>query len=282
MATGIPLRPQLTVPGLSPARGVGVEASRAVVRLARLPLDIAAEGVGQLTGLLGRARHGRPAGPADPLPADSGIPVLLVHGLADGASVVPPLERELRGDGVGPFIQVACNAFGPDIRTAARSLGDQVEPACAQGAGRSAVVIGYSLGGLIARYYVQRLGGDAYVPLVITLATPHGGTATALLAPAHPLLRQLRPGSELLTELAEPAPGCRTRFVAFHSDLDEAVIPAARGRIDHPDLKARNVLVPGVGHLTLPLHRPVIAEMRALLAAAQLTFAVSPPDGGSP
>lgn len=256
---------------------MGVEASRAVIRLARLPLDMAAESVGQLTGLLGRAVHGRPTGPGGPLPADAGIPVLLVHGLADGASVVPPLERRLRADGVGPFFPVACNAFGPDIRTAARSLGHQVEQACA-GEGRPAVVIGYSMGGLIARYYVQRLGGDEHVPLVITLATPHGGTATAVLAPAHPLLRQIRPGSELLTELSEPAPGCRTRFVAFYSDLDEAVIPAARGRIDHPDLKARNVLVPGVGHLTLPLHRPVVDEMRALLAAAQVTFAVRPPD----
>ncbi len=253
-----------------------------MLRLARLPLDMAAEGVGQLTGLLGRALHGRPTGPGDSLPAGSGIPVLLVHGLADGQSVVPPLERELRGDGVGPFLQVACNAFGPDIRTAARALGQQVESVCGGGAGRVAVVIGYSLGGLIARYYVQRLGGDAHVPLLITLATPHGGTATALLAPAHPLLRQLRPGSELLSELAEPAPDCRTRFVAFYSDLDEAVIPAARGRIDHPDLKARNVLVPGVGHLTLPLHRPVIDEIRALLAAAQVLFAVGAPNGDSP
>ncbi|MGP4089045.1 esterase/lipase family protein [Streptomyces sp. KR55] len=264
------------MPGLSPARGVGVEAGRAAVRLARLPVDMATDGFGQLIGLLGRATPWRSTGPGDPPRTDSGIPVLLVHGLADGASVVPPLQRELRGDGVGPFIPVTCNAFGPDIPTAARKLGDQVESACARGAGRAAVVIGYSLGGLIARYYVQRLGGDAYVPLVITLATPHGGTATALLAPAHPLLRQLRPGSELLVELAEPAAGCRTRFVAFYSDLDEAVIPAARGRIDHPDLKARNVLVPGVGHLTLPLHRPVIDEMRALLAAAQVTFACVP------
>lgn len=243
---------------------------------------MAADGVGQLTGLLARTMHGRPTGPGAPPSADAGIPVLLVHGLADGASVVPPLQRELRGDGVGPFIPVACNVFGPDIRTAARALGDQVELACVGGAGRAPVVIGYSLGGLIARYYVQRLGGDAHVPLVITLATPHGGTATALLAPAHPLLRQLRPGSELLTELAEPAAGCRTRFVAFYSDLDEAVIPAARGRIDHPDLKVRNVLVPGVGHLTLPLHRPVVDEIRALLAAAQVAFAVRTPDGDSP
>lgn len=271
------------MPGLSPVRGVGVEAGRTAVRLARLPLDMAAEGVGQLTGRFGRALPWRSTGRDEPPLADSGIPVLLVHGLADGASVVPPLQRGLRGCGVGPFIPVGFSALRPDIRTAARALGAQVELACARSAGRPVVVIGYSLGGLIARYYVQRLGGDAYVPLVITLATPHGGTATALLASPHPLLRQLRPGSELLTELTEPAAGCRTRFVAFYSDLDEAVIPAARGRIDHPDLKARNVLVPGVGHLTLPLHQPVIDQVRALLTAAQqVTFAVCPPHGNSP
>jgi alpha-beta hydrolase superfamily lysophospholipase len=174
---------------------------------------------------------------------------------------------------VGSFALASYNVLTPDIRTAARALGEQVELASAQSSGLPVVVIGYSLGGLIARYYVQRLAGDAYVPLVITLATPHGGTATALLAPAHPLLRQLRPGSELLTELAEPAAGCRTRFVAFYSDLDEAVIPAARGRIDHPDLAARNVLVPGVGHLTLPLHQPVVEQVRSLLTAIkQATF----------
>ncbi|MFF4466798.1 lipase [Streptomyces sp. S1A1-8] len=239
------------------------------MRLVRLPLDMAAESVGQLTGQFSRSMPWRSTGRDEQPPTGSGIPVMLVHGLADRASIVSPLQRELRGCGVGSLNLASYNVLTPDIRTAARALGEQVELASAQSSGLPVVVIGYSLGGLIARYYVQRLAGDAYVPLVITLATPHGGTATALLAPAHPLLRQLRPGSELLTELAEPAAGCRTRFVAFYSDLDEAVIPAARGRIDHPDLAARNVLVPGVGHLTLPLHQPVVEQVRSLLTAIQ-------------
>lgn len=264
-------------------RGAGVEASRAAVRLVRLPLDLAVEGVGQLAGRFGRARPWQGTGNGETSSADGGIPVLLVHGLADGESVVQPLQRGLDGLGVGPFISVGYPAFGPDIRAVARVLGEQVECASAHSAGRTVVVIGYSLGGLIARYYVQRLGGDAHVPLVVTLATPHGGTATALLAPPHPLLRQLRPGSELLAELAEPAVGCSTRFVAFYSDRDEAVFPAAKGRIDHPDLKARNVLVPGVGHLTLPLHQPVIDQVRSLLAAIQqANSAAGPPDDDVP
>ncbi|MGW1811184.1 esterase/lipase family protein [Streptomyces sp. NPDC002078] len=248
-------------------RGIGAEASRAVARLARLPLDLTVESVGQLTRRLGHAQPSRPTVEGAPSRANSGIPVLLVHGMADRVWVVSSLERGLGGCGAGPFVSVTYNGFSPDIRTAARVLGEQVELTASQCAGRPVALVGYSLGGLVARYYVQRLGGDAYASLVVTLATPHGGSATALLAPPHPLLRQLRPGSELLTELAEPAEGCRSRFVAFYSDLDEAVVPAARGRIDHLDLKARNVLVPGVGHLTLPLHQPVIDEVRALLTA---------------
>jgi triacylglycerol lipase len=254
-----------------------------VVRLARLPIEMAVDGVGQLARRPGRALHVWSTDRSEPPPTDSGIPVLLVHGLADGASVVSPLQRGLRGCGVGPFTSFGYSALGPDIRTAARALGEQVELTCARSTGGPAVVIGYSLGGLIARYYVQRLGGDAYVSLLITLATPHGGTATALLAPPHPLLRHLRPGSEMLTELTEPAERCRTRFVAFYSDLDEAVIPAARGRIDHPDLKAHNVLVPGVGHLTLPLHQPVIDQVRSLLTVAgQVGCAVTSRDADAP
>ncbi|GAA1899943.1 hypothetical protein GCM10009753_31420 [Streptantibioticus ferralitis] len=85
------------------------------MRLVRLPLELAAGGVGQLTGRLGRVLQAPSA--------DAGIPVLLVHGLADRASVVSPLQRGLRGCGVGPFIAVGYNTLGPDIRAAARALG---------------------------------------------------------------------------------------------------------------------------------------------------------------
>ena len=61
------------------------------------------------------------------------------------------------------------------------------------------------MGGLVARYYVQRMGGDQRVHTLVTLGTPHSGTYAARLVP-HPVARQLRPGSELIAELAEPAP----------------------------------------------------------------------------
>ena len=121
------------------------------------------------------------------------------------------------------------------------------------------------MGGLIARYYVQRLGGDARVHTLVTLGTPHQGTALAYTLP-HPLVRQLRPGSDVVRELEEPAPGCRTRMVAIWSDLDQMIIPKRNARIVHPDLNARNVFFRGVGHMSFPVDGRVVHEICTTLA----------------
>lgn len=47
-----------------------------------------------------------------------------------------------------------------------------------------------------------------------------------------------------------------------------AVLPAPNGQLDHPDLMVRNVVTPGVGHLTLAARPWVIVEIRALLLPA--------------
>jgi hypothetical protein len=112
---------------------------------------------------------------------------------------------------------------------------------------------------------VQRQGGDARVESLVTLGTPHSGSVLAHVLPT-PLIRQLRPGSPLLRELEEPAPGCRTPVTAVYSDLDQVVLPTASGRCEHPDLTTRNVLVRGVGHMSLPIHRGVVDEVAVTLA----------------
>jgi hypothetical protein len=78
--------------------------------------------------------------------------------------------------------------------------------------------------------------------------------------------RQLQPSSEIIAELRQPAPTCRTRFVSFWSDLDALISPKRAARIDHPDLNARNVLVRGVGHMSLPINGRVTREIAATLA----------------
>jgi hypothetical protein len=81
-----------------------------------------------------------------------------------------------------------------------------------------------------------------------------------------PLLDQLTPESRLIRELAEPARGCRTRFLAFYSDIDHMVWPSGNARLDHPDLQAENVFVRGVGHLSMPNNGQVAFRIASALA----------------
>lgn len=80
----------------------------------------------------------------------------------------------------------------------------------------------------------------------------------------------MRPDSEIVEELTKPAPGCRTRFVAFWSELDELMIPVETARLDHADLNTRNVHIAGIGHLTMPVHAAVAAGIRQALMGEEL------------
>ncbi|WP_078843152.1 triacylglycerol lipase [Streptomyces albus] len=242
-------------------------------------------------GLTAPPRHPGPAGAEEPgpsrasgspnatdtraprLPAPAGgrgrPPVLLLHGFIDNRSVFVLLRRSLRRHG---HHQVEALNYSPltcDIRSAAAALAERVEEICGRTGHARIDVVGHSLGGLIARYYVQRLGGHARVRTLVTLGTPHSGTTAAPWLSAHPVVRQMRPDSPVIEELSAPAPECGTRFVCFWSDLDQVVLPPATARIEHPDLAVVNIRVSGIGHLALPVHGAVAAEILRMLDARE-------------
>ena len=195
----------------------------------------------------------------------AGTPIILIHGVIDNRSIFTVLRRALRNRGFGRLYALNYSPFTDDIADVARRLGALIEDVCEQTGYERVHIIGHSMGGLIARYYVQRLGGDSHVHTVCTLGSPHGGTAPARVVP-WPVIRQMRPSSDIMAELASPAPGCRTRFIAIWSDLDQLVLPQRNARILHPDLKARNVLIRGIGHMSLPVDRRVVHEISTALA----------------
>ncbi|HEY0475384.1 MAG TPA: alpha/beta fold hydrolase [Kribbella sp.] len=195
----------------------------------------------------------------------AGTPILLAHGIIDNHTVFTLMRRQLLRRG---FTRINTFSYSPltlDVRSTAERLGTEIEALCEESGSDQIHVIGHSLGGLIARYYIQRLGGDQRVHTCVTLGTPHEGTVAARLLP-WPLVKQVRPDSDLMAELAEPAPGCKTRFVAFYSDVDQLIVPQRRARIRHPDLQAQNIRISGVGHLSLPFHGEVVHQITAMLA----------------
>ncbi|WP_121748763.1 alpha/beta fold hydrolase [Streptomyces sp. E2N166] len=207
----------------------------------------------------------QPSPPTPRLPARTSPPVVLVHGFIDNRSVFLLLRRSLAQHGRHQIESLNYSPLTCDIRTAAELLGRQVEEICERTGSERVDIVGHSLGGLIARYYVQRLAGDLRVRTLVTLGTPHTGTRVVPLANAHPIVRQMRPGSAVLEELTRPSPGCRTQFVSFWSDLDRVMDPLETACLDHPDLTVQNVRVSGIGHLALPVHPAVATGIRQAL-----------------
>jgi pimeloyl-ACP methyl ester carboxylesterase len=251
---------------LTPAgvTGLAVEAVWGAAHLAVYPLGLVREQHREhhryrLEGM-GPAQRGLLVGDVEA----AGTPILLLHGMVDNRSVFTLLRRGLRRRGFGRVLTLNYSPTTNDVRAAARDLALEVEGLCERTGYERIHVVGHSMGGLIARYYVQCLGGDERVDTLVTLATPHAGTMTAHLLPTT-LTRQLRPGSDLLAELDAPARGCRTRFIAYWSDLDQMIVPQRRARLVHPDLSVRNHLVRGAGHMSLPVSPRLVHEISAAL-----------------
>jgi triacylglycerol lipase len=245
--------------------GAAVECAWVATHLALYPLGFARQRVRDAQRLsvadLSPVQRGLLIGDVEA----AGTPILLLHGMVDNCSIFTLLRRGLRRRGFGQVLTTNYSPLTGDIRTAAAQLADEVEQLCADTGYERIHVVGHSLGGIIARYYVQRLGGDVRVHTLVTLGAPHGGTWPAHLLP-HALMRQLRPGSDIVADLAAPAPGCRTRFVAFWSDLDQMIVPKRAARVEHGDLHRRNVFVRGVGHMSLPIDGRVVHEISTTLA----------------
>ncbi|WP_086803568.1 esterase/lipase family protein [Streptomyces caniscabiei] len=221
-----------------------------------------------------------PSPDAPRLPIEEKPPVVLLHGFIDNRSVFVLLRRSLAQHGGRHLESLNYSPLTCDIRAAADLLGRHIEDICERTGQERVDVVGHSLGGLIARYYVQRLGGDHRVRTLVTLGTPHGGTRAVPLADAHPIVRQMRPDSEVMRELREPAPGCRTHFVAFWSDFDHVMTPPESACVDHPDLMAQNIRVTGIGHLALPVHPAVATGIREALDTSRTGTRTTARPGG--
>jgi len=66
-----------------------------------------------------------------------------------------------------------------DIRLAARKLGEMIEQ---WRPGAPITIIGHSLGTLVTRYYIEKLGGKRLAERIILMGGPHYGTPKAILA----------------------------------------------------------------------------------------------------
>ena len=202
------------------------------------------------------------ARPAKPVLAQATLPVVLIPGIYCNSAIWWWLVRRLRAQGLRNLFPVTLEPPLASIDALARQLADEIERVCRQTQASRVVLIGHSMGGLIARAYLRDFGA-ARVARVITLASPHHGSELA----RHAIGAngwQLRPGNDWLVALnaaEREAPG--VPIVSLFSWHDNYVAPQDSAILAHAD----NVPFVGVGHLALLFWEPVARRLCAEIAA---------------
>ncbi|MEO7497599.1 MAG: alpha/beta fold hydrolase, partial [Massilia sp.] len=206
--------------------------------------------------------------------ADSAAPpVLLLHGYVCNSgywSHLLPHLRARRISHAAPDLEPLMGAIDDYVPMVAHAL----EQLCARSGAGQAVIVGHSMGGLVARAYL-RAHGSARVARVITLGTPHHGTGLAQFGPGENAVQMRRaadgpqPESAWLRALAASENGAtRALITSLYSHHDNIVAPASSCALPG----AANVELCGIGHVAMARHPLVLArvldELAALPAAA--------------
>jgi palmitoyl protein thioesterase len=211
-------------------------------------------------------------------------PVLLLHGFLATPLVLDTLAAALRRSGYCAHVVQLGGLFGRfntlPIEHVARVVAERVEQLVQVHRCERIDVVGHSEGGLIGRYYVQRLDGAQRVRHLVTLGTPHRGTFWAyagyLLGRVAPSLAQMVPGSPLLRALTDERFPPGVRLTSIYSRWD-SICPPSSCRVDsHQRAHLTNVEVADVGHIELLLSARIASIVERQLEAAE------PPRVGTP
>jgi triacylglycerol lipase len=197
-----------------------------------------------------------------PLAPDSRLPVILVHGYLSNRGTMCGLAHALDSAGIRPVFVPTLPAIVAPIEEFAAHLERVVREVTVATGQPKVILVGHSMGGLTSRAYLARHGVSRVAGL-ITLGSPHHGTAVAPLGSGHDA-RQMRIGSDFLRDLArgegESGPGCPA--LSVYTVHDNLVAPQDSSRLAW----ARNVAIPGVGHLAMLLDARVHEAVRGELA----------------
>ena len=188
----------------------------------------------------------------DPAPRAATAPVLLIHGVLCNAGVWLGMCGSLRARGVGPIYTIDLVPPLASIDDFAEQLAKRIDAILAETGARTVSLVGHSMGGLVARAYLQRHGASR-VARVVTIGTPHAGSVLAWLFPGESL-REMRPDSEWLRSLNTTALP-EIPFVSIWSWHDSMVAPQASSNLPG----ARNIVIKGVAHNALLRERRVAA-----------------------
>ena len=128
------------------------------------------------------------------------LPIVFVHGFLDKSSVFRRMASHLKHKGweVYDSLDLIPNNGTISIEAMAGQLDVYINKNL--GTDAPFYLVGFSMGGLVSRYYIQRMGGIEKVKHLVTISSPHFGTLLARVFNRE-ACKQMRSNSIFLKEL---------------------------------------------------------------------------------
>jgi triacylglycerol lipase len=189
-------------------------------------------------------------------------PVLLIHGINDTGAVFLKMATSLKQQGL--------TVYSPDFTPNNGDAGlDELAQQLANFINNTWTIeqpldiVGFSMGGIISRYYVQRLGGIDRVQRFITIASPHHGTIMAYASQRHGCL-QMRPDSLFLQDLNSDVTMLQQlNFTSIWTPYDLMIVPPNNSSLP----VGKEVIVPALTHPWMLTDNRCIATVIKTLTA---------------
>lgn len=178
--------------------------------------------------------------------------IILIHGLYHNASAWTLLRARLKAGGFRRLSTVNYSSLRQDFWQLVTKI-DQHICSVSDTENGPIVLVGHSLGGLLAKACASTGGCRGRVAGVITLGTPHQGSKLAVMG-IGPLAGEIAHGRPILAEIASSLPAEHVRRFAVYSPIDNMVLPNAALKPLEPGWTC--VETGPVSHVSLLYHRP--------------------------
>jgi triacylglycerol lipase len=219
--------------------------------------------------------------------AEHPYPVVLLHGITGDRTISwPVLGPALARDGYCVFAVDYGQRGTQPMEQSAPGIAAFVDAVLAATGATKVAIVGYSEGGLIARYYLRFLGGVSKVSELVGIAPPNHGTSH----PLFPLLAattgctvcaEAVPGSAFLQRLndgGEVLPGIDYTVIA--TSHDDLVIPYRTAMLDGPAEQVTNVVLQDRCRWDLSDHFMVVGDPVTLAWVRNALARPGPADPG--
>lgn len=186
-------------------------------------------------------------------------PILLVHGYMGNEKHWGWLFERLKEANIGEVHTINLKHFGSIDKDHSAQIEEKVKEIQAETGCKEIILVGHSMGGIVSSYFATHNPTDVSISDVITIGSPLRGTPLAY-AGLGACAKQMRPGSELLSQVHEKVKESTTRFFNISSRADQIILSNESSLFDKTcDERITSHTFEDMGHATY-LFSPAVAE----------------------